>query len=111
MPPIPKPEPRSRIKRRKQREEAAVIRQVRAACVERDGYCALRGWGWVGLCNGPSEMAHLPSHRRSKTRGMAPEARHVVNGAVMLCRTHHAMLDAHDAEVETAVDSVVASWR
>lgn len=88
-----KPEPRARIKARKDRREAQVISRVRAECQERDGYCRLFGAG-LGTCRGESELAHLPQWRRSATRGQPAEQRHTTVGAVMLCGgTHHAALD------------------
>jgi len=90
--PLAKPEPRARTKRRKDQHEAAVIKAVRAACVERDGYCRLFGAG-LGTCRGESEMAHLPTWRRSATRGQDAEQRHTTVGVVMLCTTHHNALD------------------
>lgn len=69
-----------------------MIAQVRAACVERDGDCRLAGMGF-GACRGESEWAHLPQWRRSATRGQPATARHTTIGTVMLCASHHAMLD------------------
>ena len=99
----PKPEPRARTKRRTARLEAAVVTAVRAACVERDGYCLFlrridelgrAGWaGWPPGCSGPSEWAHLPPYTRAATRGMSPERRHSTQHTAMLCRTHHDHVD------------------
>jgi hypothetical protein len=41
---IPKPEPRKRVKGRKQRLESRVIKAVRALCVTRDGDCRIANW-------------------------------------------------------------------
>ena len=105
MPPIPKPEPIARTKRRRQRQEAAVIRDVRRRCVERDGYCRLltdyvrelglitgpqqlaRGFG--GACHGESQWCHFGDLKRAKTRKQAPERRHTTRGSLMLCAAHH----------------------
>lgn len=100
MPALPKPETRKRSKARKDRHEAAVIAKVRAADVERDGYCIFL-WrieelgyaGWPLGCAGPSELAHLPPWTRAHTRGLPPEARHTTAHTAMLCRQHHAQLD------------------
>lgn len=108
--PQPKPEPRRRVKRRKQRQAAKVVKSVRAQVVERDGECRVfhalarmllskDRWSFQGvtpaICNGESEWAHLHSHRRSQTRGQAAEKRHTTAGSLMLCRYHHQEYDAH----------------
>ena len=87
---IPKPEPRSRTKRRAKRQDGLVAKLVRAGCVVRDGHCRLAGVRWH-TCDGPSEWAHLVP--RSKTRGMASEYRHATRSSLMLCRLGHAQLD------------------
>jgi hypothetical protein len=96
----PKGERRQTRKGRQQRQEVAVKRSVRAACVERDGFCRLGDWeqnpdDWHSDalegngCDGRSEWAHLAGHRRSQTRGQAPERRHTTARSLMLCRRHH----------------------
>ena len=94
----PKPEPRKRTKARKARAEGTVRTSVRALCVERDHACRLGSafWKdeidrplWPPVCDGPSEWAHLAGHRRSQTRGQAPEQRHDSRHSLMLCRRHH----------------------
>ena len=79
----PKGVTRKTLKGRKDRAEAAVKRDVRAACVERDGDCILQRGGAndftrgdvldVGLyiydCHGESQWCHAHPKRRSKTRG------------------------------------------
>ena len=94
----PKPERRRTPKGRKDRVERTVRQSVRAQCVERDGDCR---WGrfsdaddfdmaaWNTACKGPSEWAHLKGHRRSLTRGQAPEVRHTTAHSLMLCQWHH----------------------
>jgi hypothetical protein len=72
----------------KARREAEIKRLVRAACVERDGYCLVQKLGLPG-CKGESTWAHLSGHRRSQTRGMAPERRHDTRFSAMLCTKHH----------------------
>jgi hypothetical protein len=95
---LAKPEPRKRVKGRKQRHAAKVVKSVRAQCVERDGYCkagaAIRTQPWLesqrlGTCEGVSEWAHLGDKKRFKTRGQAPEIRHTTAGSLMLCTKHH----------------------
>jgi hypothetical protein len=94
---LAKPEPRKRVKARKQRQEAKVVKSVRAQCVERDGYCATvtkqtnaaDAWTWMIQCDGVSEWAHLGDKKRFKTRGQAPEIRHTTAGSLMLCTKHH----------------------
>lgn len=97
---LPKPEKRRRVKARKARAEKRVKDAVRAACVERDGHCRtgslMNDAGDLSLwlyCDGPSEWAHMPERRRSKTRGMDPTFRHDTKHTLMLCRTHHAQFD------------------
>lgn len=97
----PKPEPRATTKRRLARLETRVKRSVRAQCVARDGYCLLAGWH---VCQGPSEWAHAHSHRRSQTRGQAPEQRHQLASSMMLCRSAHRAYDAHDTATVRAVE-------
>lgn len=92
MPACQKPESRKRIKAKKYRAEMKVEQSVRAACVERDGWCRIyRDFGPVcmeqKLCSGPSEWAHLEP--RARTRGMAPEQRHNTATSLMLCKKHH----------------------
>lgn len=106
---IPKPEPRKRSKRRRQHGEKKVERSVRQQCVERDSYCAIdkRADAITQLlmpCEGPSEWAHIGRHRRSLTRGMAPERRHTTAGSAMLCRKHHRAYDAHEFDIRLASD-------
>lgn len=79
---------RKRAKGRKARAEASVKRQVRAECVDRDGYCLVHRLGLPG-CKGRSTWAHFAGHRRSQTRGMAPERRHDTRFSGMLCLRHH----------------------
>lgn len=86
---------RKQEKIREARRERQAIQTVRPKVVGRDGYCRLQGVQTMGPCLGPSEWAHLPSHRRSKTRGQAPEARHTTAGSLMLCAGHHDALDEH----------------
>lgn len=113
MPPIPKPEPRRRIKDRAKRQEAKVIAKVRAEVSVRDGSCRLMHSNAAlrakiielfGPCEGVPEWAHLNEHRRSATRGMEPEERHTTAGSAMLCTRHHAMEEAHRIRFEYLTD-------
>lgn len=79
---------RKRLKGRKDRAEAKVKKQVRAEVEARDGYCLVLKLGLPG-CKGRSTWAHLNGHRRSQTRGMAPERRHDTRFSAMLCQRHH----------------------
>lgn len=100
---IEKPEPRKRVKARRKRAEAKVVQAVRAKCVERDGYCRLAGGAAravAGDCRGPSTWAHLAGHRRSQTRGRAPEDRHTTAGSLMLCAGHHEDEEQHRIRIE-----------
>src|SRR3990167_1855659 len=85
---LKKPEPRKRIKGRKDRRESQVKQQVRALCVARDGDCRMAGISWH-VCGGASEWAHLGDKKRARTRGMKPEIRHTTDGSLMLCTTAH----------------------
>jgi hypothetical protein len=110
---LPKGEPRKRVKARKQRAERAVKQSVRAACVERDGLCRVtkKLWRFVDTyhptanlvewrCGGiASEWAHLAGHRRSQTRGQAPERRHTTKHSLILCTRHHAMEESGQLRV------------
>lgn len=100
---FPKPEKRKTTKRRKDRHETEVERAVREACVARDRYCRLDTSGAnepLGLvCSGPSEWAHLGDKKRARTRGMAPEDRHLSSGSLMLCRRMHQLYDAGQLEI------------
>jgi hypothetical protein len=98
---------RKQVRAAKARTEARIIKAVRARVAERDGYC----WfgqnvveDGLGPCRGPSEWAHLGEWRRSRTRGMAPEERHHTRGSLMLCHWHHALLDAHEFDLEYGPD-------
>ena len=106
--PQPKPKSRATVKARHKREEAKVMRVIRAACVARDGHCRLLfgvpmngdTYDRAGLdaCGLRSEWAHLEEKRRFKTRGMTPAHRHTTAGSVMLCDVHHHMVDAHELQ-------------
>ena len=92
---------RARVKGRKARRETSVKTAVRRACVERDGYCRLSGFG---LCEGPSEWMHLEAKKRARTRGQAPEERHTMDGSMMACRRHHHSYDAGEIELTLGPD-------
>jgi hypothetical protein len=110
MLPQPKPRPRQSVQRANRRVAAKIVRAVRAACVERDGYCRLyplpMGDEFDGPrlawkeCVGPSEWAHLEDKRRFKTRGLPPEERHTTRESVMLCQRHHDDYDDRKLTVE-----------
>jgi hypothetical protein len=101
----PKPVPQRRIKSRRKREAAAVVQAVRPQVVARDGYCRLSEAarlrpGEFGECKGPSQWSHYnATHRRSKTRGMPPEARHTTAGSMMLCTRHSEDYDQHRTDI------------
>lgn len=88
----PKGRTRAQLKAAKDRREAKVKKSVRQQCVDRDGHC--RAALHVQTpCIGESQWAHMHEKRRSKTRGQAPEMRHMTAWSLMLCRGHH---DAYD---------------
>ncbi len=103
----PKPEPRQRVKRRRQRGEKQVEKSVRAKTVERDGHCLVYTRipahiaVLLGPCEGDSEWAHIGKYRRCFTRGLLPEQRHTTVGSGQLCHKHHADYDAHRFDFET----------
>jgi hypothetical protein len=81
-----------RLKGRKDRAEARIKKQVRADVDTRDGYCLVQTRaGILGECKGRSTWAHFAGHRRSQTRGMAPERRHDTRFSGKLCERHHAL--------------------
>lgn len=82
-----------KVKGRKRRAAAKVVKSVRPACVKRDGYCRPKKDGLVDDCEGKSEWAHLPGYTRAQTRGKAPEERHTTKGSCMCCKKHHDQLD------------------
>ena len=97
-----KPEKIRTSKARKDRHAAAVIAKVRAAVVERDGYCRIthqHGLTLLALprdltdCGGYSQWTHLPPKTRAKTRKMPPEERHGTAWTIQACRRHHDLLD------------------
>lgn len=92
----PKGPSRKTLKGRVKRSEATVKREVRAACVERDGYCRLAGLAIVGQCQGRSEWSHMAGHRRSQTMGRPADERHATAWTSMLC-TKHGKLEEDDA--------------
>lgn len=100
----PKGTPQRIVKARKLRKASAVIRTIRAVCVERDGYCRLSRTSAFGECSGPSEWAHLAGSRRFETRGQAAEARHTAEGSLMLCKCHHVAYDAHGIELSAITE-------
>lgn len=89
---ICKPSSRQLEKGRKDRAEHKTKGQVRAECVERDGYCRPAEM-CRSLCAGQSEWAHVEP--RSATRGMEPTRRHSTMNSMMCCKRHHMELDAH----------------
>lgn len=108
-----KPEPRKRVQGRVKRHARTVVRDVRAAVVERDGMCRVPP-GVFGACQGVLEWAHLL--RRFKTRGQPAETRHTTQGTLMLCKKHHLQFDAHELQitalsVEHGADGPLEFWR
>jgi hypothetical protein len=97
---ILKPTSRKTLKGRKDRAEYKTKAQVRAECVERDGYCRIAEMAHRTLCAGRSEWMHLEEGRRSQTRGMAPEKRHTTRLSLMGCKRHHLEYDAHVFDVD-----------
>lgn len=85
---IPKPERRKTTKGREDRQERKTKTQVRAECVERDGWCRVAEMMRT-VCIGKSEWAHLEAKRRSFTRGMKPTDRHDTRWTCQMCQHHH----------------------
>jgi len=101
---LPKGRTRRQLKSRRDRLEAKVQRAVRAACVERDGYCRMDRHDAAGHCDGITEWAHLGKWKRCFTRGLSPEHRHHTEGSLMLCQKHHRMYDRHRLTIEYGQD-------
>lgn len=102
---------RRQLKATRDRLEAKVKRDVRAACVERDGGCRLAE---CGRCEGAIEWCHLGEWKRSKTRGMAPEERHSTRGSFMACTHHHQLYDRGELVIEYGPDGAngpLTVWR
>jgi len=89
---LPKPEPRRKTKARKVRREAGVLQAMRADVFARDIGCRAQ-FADVGRCLGRLTLAHL--RRKSASRGMAPELRHRVDEAIVLCIRHHSLEETH----------------
>jgi hypothetical protein len=107
--PCPKPEPKAKSKARAKRHEAAIIQQVRAQCVERDGPCRVGGTTTLfGPCRGDSEWCHLGDMKRFKTRGQEPWLRHTTAGSFMGCTLHHRYYDAYELTIEP-IDSALGA--
>lgn len=96
---LPKGATRQRLKGRKDRAEARIKRAVRKECEARDGYCLVLTRVGLPGCKGRSTWAHFAGHRRSQTRGMAPERRHDTRFSGMLCRKHHAQEESGKYQV------------
>lgn len=107
-----KPGVTAKYRAKRRRAEDPVKTRVRAACVERDGYCRVETAGYGNLfadepvdgdvlrdlreahrCEGPSEWAHMHERRRSQTRNQAPEIRHDTAHSFMACQRHHDQYD------------------
>jgi hypothetical protein len=102
----PKPVKAKTLKRKRQHLERMLKTAIRAACVERDGYCRYRGvTNGIGFCDGPSEWAHLGDKRRARTRGLSSEQRHTTAGSLMLCRRHHRLYDTHRLIIRAVTDA------
>jgi len=111
---LPKGRTRKQAKATRDRMEAKVKAAVRAACVERDGYCRMDRHDAAGPCDGITEWAHLGEWKRAKTRGLPPEERHHTKGSVMLCRRHHRMYDSGEIVIEYGPDGAngpLTLWR
>jgi hypothetical protein len=117
----PKGRTRATVKRSRGRAEAEIKRQVREACMLRDGICRIT-FGHIlhkdvqiGLdracCGYTGEWAHLGEKRRFKTRGMAPEERHTTAGSLMLCTEHHRMYDEYKTLEIRALSDLGADGR
>jgi hypothetical protein len=111
---LPKPRPkvkakpvkrlrtRPRAMSAKRRKEQPLIAKVRAACVERDGYCRMAGL--MGPCQGDSCWCHMQGKRRSQTRRMTPKERHSTAWTVMLCARHAEMEERHTVRTQYLTD-------
>jgi hypothetical protein len=91
-----KPGPTAKYRAKRRRAEGPVLAAVRATCDERDGYCRLMG---LSPCSGESQLAHLEEKKRTRTRGMLPEERHVTTHAAKFCEGHHGKYDAGKIQI------------
>lgn len=97
----------ARLKAKRKRHESQVKKSVREQTVERDGDCLIASRllaplrTLLGPCDGPSEWAHIGTHRRARTRGQAAERRHTTAGSGMLCQKHHQAYDAYQFDFIT----------
>jgi len=90
---------------KRRRGDAAAVKALRMAVMERDGGCrANHHRDLVGECEGRVAVAHWGDWRRFKTRGMAPEERHQTKGALALCRRHHQDYDGHQILIVSMTD-------
>jgi hypothetical protein len=107
-----KPGPTARHRAKRRRAEDPVKRNVRAECVERDGYCKLTSLSaWTGLCIGASEWMHLGDKKRARTRGMKPEFRHTTAGSMMGCDLHHDLYDEGEIALAMGPDGANGPMR
>jgi hypothetical protein len=89
----PKGPTRKQVKSRRVRNEKVIEQAVRAACVERDGYCRIcRVTGERTNLSDP-EWCHLPPYTRAHTRGLPPHLRHSTKWTIMACKIHHDQID------------------
>lgn len=90
---LPKPESRSKIKRRRRAHQSAVIRETREFVWDRD-----RGCRYTGVPRDDDEMHEIVP--RSKTRGMPPEERFNTGNCIRLSREIHRKVTRHQLEIE-----------
>ena len=88
----------------RRRDEAKVIKVVRAADVIRDGYCRRRRDDSMHTCLGASEWCHLRPFTRAQTKRMAPEIRHQTAYTMMLCTETHFDYDHGALQIECLTD-------
>lgn len=90
----PQPKPaRGQHKREREalrRRDVAVERELKKKLLRRDGHCRRPGCRPIFR----SELAHLWQWKRSKTRELPPEQRHVSKGACILCLEDHRLQEA-----------------
>lgn len=114
--PLWKPEPRKKIKARKDRAEAEVKKRNRAIVAERDGYCRLgtrAARAVFGDCQGFSEWNHL--WKRSRSRNVDSEERHATGVTAMHCQRHHYDVDHYvikfEYKTERRADGPMRWWK
>lgn len=94
---IPKPEPQSKVRARKKRQDQQAVKTAHEVVFEEDRACRFPERGRDLFPCGPrganDQLAHLDDRKRSRTRGRSPEFRHDPEHMMRLCPNHHGDYD------------------